>query len=61
MKYILILTALLTSGAFASEFDDMKELADMGITAAHYNLGVMYSLSLEGNSVETFASCGISV
>ena len=42
MKYILLLTILLSSGAFASEFDDMKTLADEGNVDAQYNLGVMY-------------------
>ena len=33
---------LLTPGALASEFDDMKKLSGQGIVAAQYNLGVMY-------------------
>ena len=43
MRLILILTALLAfQGAAASEFDDMKALADQGHAAAQFNLGIMY-------------------
>jgi hypothetical protein len=43
MKHILLLTVLLTFGAFASEFDQTMELAIEGNMAAQYNIGVMYS------------------
>lgn len=44
MRLILILTALLTfQSAAASEFDDMKALADQGYASAQYNLGRMYA------------------
>jgi TPR repeat protein len=43
MKYILLLTALLSSGVFASEFDETKALAEQGHAAAQHNLGVMYT------------------
>ena len=43
MRLILILTALLAfQSAAASEFDEMKALAEQGIAAAQFNLGVMY-------------------
>jgi len=43
MRLILILTALLAfQSAAASEFDEMKALADKGIAYAQFNLGVMY-------------------
>ena len=43
MRLILILTALLAfQSAAASEFDEMKALADQGLAAAQFNLGVMY-------------------
>lgn len=43
MRLILILTALLTfQGTAASEFDEMKALADQGNAAAQNNLGRMY-------------------
>ena len=44
MKYILLLTALLTSGVFASELDDYKNLADEDIVYAQFFLGVMYDI-----------------
>jgi|TARA_B110000971_G_C19893000_1_gene446283 hypothetical protein len=31
MKYIVLLLVALTSGAFVSDFDDMKKLANQGI------------------------------
>ena len=44
MRLILILTALLAfQSATATEFDEMKALADQGEAAAQYNLGVMYA------------------
>ena len=43
MRLILILTTLLTfQSAAASEFDEMKALADQGYVAAQYNVGIMY-------------------
>ena len=43
MRLILILTALLAfQGAAASEFDDMKALAELGMAAAQFNLALMY-------------------
>tara|TARA_R110002126_G_C10370575_1_gene493378 strand:- start:246 stop:782 length:537 start_codon:yes stop_codon:yes gene_type:complete len=43
MRLILILTALLPfQSAAASEFDEMKALADQGIAYAQNNLGFMY-------------------
>ena len=43
MKLVLILTALLAfQSAAASEFDEIKALADKGIAYAQYNLGIMY-------------------
>jgi len=43
MRLILILTALLAfQSAAASEFDEMKALADQGDARAQYNLGYMY-------------------
>jgi TPR repeat protein len=43
MRLILILTALLTfQSAAASEFDEMKALADKGDAYAQNNLGVIY-------------------
>jgi TPR repeat protein len=45
MRLILILTALLAfQSAAASEFDEMKALADQGLAAAQYNLALMYDL-----------------
>ena len=43
MRLILILTALLAfQGVAASEFDDMKALAELGMAAAQFNLALMY-------------------
>ena len=43
MRLILILTALLAfQSAATSEFDEIKALAEQGVAAAQYNLGVMY-------------------
>ena len=43
MRLILILTALLAyQGAAASELDDMKALAELGMAAAQNNLALMY-------------------
>ena len=43
MRLILILTTLLTfQSAAASEFDDMKALAELGMAAAQNNLALMY-------------------
>ena len=43
MRLILILTTLLTfQSAAASEFDDMKALAELGMAAAQFNLALMY-------------------
>ena len=44
MRLILLLTALLAfQSAAASEFDEMKALADKGIAYAQFNLGIMYA------------------
>ena len=44
MRLILILTALLAfQSAAASEFDEMKALAEHGNIAAQFNMGVMYA------------------
>ena len=42
MKYMLILTALITSGAFASEFDDTLALAQQGDPVSQRNLAFLY-------------------
>jgi uncharacterized protein len=43
MRLILILTALLAfQGAAASEFDETKALAELGMAAAQNNLALMY-------------------
>ena len=43
MRLILILTALLAfQGAAASEFDETKALAELGMAAAQFNLALMY-------------------
>ena len=43
MKYILLLTVLLTSIAFAApDFDETMTVAKQGDVTAQYNLGVMY-------------------
>jgi TPR repeat protein len=43
MRLILIFTALLAfQSAAASPFDETKALADQGLAAAQYNLGIMY-------------------
>ena len=44
MKYILLLTALLSSGVFASEFDETMAAAKQGKAYAQFNLGVMYDI-----------------
>jgi len=49
MKYMLILTALITSGAFASEFDDTLALAQQGESASQRNLAFLYE---SGDGVE---------
>ena len=41
MKHILLLTALLSSGVFASEFDDTLVLAEQGDANAQYELATM--------------------
>ena len=55
MKYILLLTLLLTSGAFAvSDFDENMAAAMQGNAAAQYNLGIMYDFGkgvTENNAV----------
>ena len=44
MRLILILTALLAfQGAAASEFDETKALAELGMAAAQFNLALMYA------------------
>ena len=43
MRYILLLTVLLASNAFAApDFDETKAAAEQGDAVAQYNLGVMY-------------------
>jgi hypothetical protein len=49
MKYILLLTALLSSGAFASDFDETMKLAQEGDAASQLNLGAFYE---SGDGVE---------
>ena len=44
MKYMLLLTALLSSGVFASEFDETMAAAKQGKAYAQFNLGVMYDI-----------------
>lgn len=45
MRLILILTALLAfQSAAASEFDEMKALADKGMAAAQCSLGLMCAI-----------------
>jgi TPR repeat protein len=47
MRVILILTALLGfQSAAASPFDETKALADQGMVAAQFNLGIMYDTGL---------------
>jgi TPR repeat protein len=43
MRCILLLTALLSSGVFASEFDETMALAEQGHTVVQSNLGFMYA------------------
>ena len=44
MRLILILTALLAfQSAAASEFDEIKALAEQGVASAQYNLALMYA------------------
>ncbi len=44
MRYLLILTILLASTAFAApDFDETKALADQGDAYAQLHLGVMYA------------------
>ena len=43
MRYILLLTVLLASNAFAApDFDETMAEANQGAAYAQYNLGVMY-------------------
>jgi TPR repeat protein len=42
LKTIVLLTALLSSGVFASELDEAMVLAKQGGNVHHYNLGAMY-------------------
>jgi len=42
MKYIVLILLALTSGAFASEFDESMEKATQGEAWAQFNLGIMY-------------------
>ena len=47
MKYILILTLLLASTAFAApDFDETMAAAKQGEAYAQYNLGVMYDVGM---------------
>jgi TPR repeat protein len=48
MKLILLLTALLSSGAFASEFDDTMKLAQEGDANAQFELGRMFFEGSDG-------------
>ena len=49
MRYLLILTILLASTAFATpDFDETKALAEQGNAYAQFNLGIMYR---NGNGV----------
>jgi len=44
MKYIcLLLTTLLATSAFASEFEETLKLSEKGDAVAQYNLGVIYA------------------
>ena len=43
MKYIFLVTALLSYGAFSSDFDEMIVLAKQKPVIAQYNIGAMYS------------------
>ena len=54
MKYILILTVLMTSGTFASEFDDTVALANQGDATAQLKFGNMYMIGegIPKNEVE---------
>ena len=57
MKYILLLTALLSSGVFASEFDETMVLAKQGDANAQYELATMLyqgSDSIKKNPAEAF-------
>ena len=49
MKYILLLTALLSFGVFASELDETMKLAQEGDAASQLNLGAFYE---SGDGVE---------
>ena len=42
MKYILVLTSLLSYAAFSSDFDDTKVLAEQGDAWRQFRLGWMY-------------------
>ena len=45
MRYLLILTILLASTAFAApDFDETKALAEQGDAYAQFNLGVIYDI-----------------
>lgn len=44
MKYLLLLTVLLSSGAFTSVFDATKRLADQGNADAQNAIGYMYDI-----------------
>ena len=57
MKYILLLIALLTSGAFASEYDDMLALAKQGDPVSQRDLGAFYESGdrVEQNSDKAFS------
>ena len=47
MRYLLILTILLASTAFAApDFDETKALADQGDVDAQFKLGVIYDIGL---------------
>ena len=43
MRHILLLTALLSSGVFASDFDETMDTAMQGEAWAQFNIGVMYA------------------
>ena len=56
MKYMLLLTALLSSGVFASEFDETMAAAKQGKLYAQFNLGIMYQIGrgIPQNDAEAF-------
>ena len=43
MKYILLVAVLLSSGVFASEFDETMDRAMQGSAWAQFSVGLMYA------------------